>query len=399
MVRKWMSKINARNPSGSSLARSRQSGADTRSTTASFAPTQSSRNSSSRSALTPSSTTSSVTLPLNAQSEAESLQRSITAMRQIISNAERRLELLHSPRTPLLEPGRPVARIQTGDIPSLRLSNTASVASSRTINSRASTASSRSPSPTRSTSSNISSSSSSSDSDSPPTSPLSPLSPVQTSRLPPTTTRRTNTTTASSPAPTSTGAHTRPSIPSLSSLPQDTITFQVPTPPSTPGPSTPCPVPRCTKPHVRRLSLSSECPICYTGGPPSSQPASELTWCTSSCGRTVHKSCFDDWAAQCRSSHRAPNCPVCRADWARSCGCGGRSSCAVVHVERKDEDVACPICREGMERGEELEWCKDGCGKSVHKACMDTWEEHCLESRMVASCTMCRAEWSSECSC
>ena len=94
------------------------------------------------------------------------------------------------------------------------------------------------------------------------------------------------------------------------------------------------------------------------------------------------------------------NCPVCRADWTESCACGGQSNCDAVHVARKFIEVSCPVCKEDMkESGEGTSWCKDGCGQSVHKDCMDTWKAYCVTNGKVVSCTMCRAAWTSECEC
>jgi hypothetical protein len=165
-----------------------------------------------------------------------------------------------------------------------------------------------------------------------------------------------------------------------------------------PGPASP--TPRCTRSHASRRSLGDECPICYEGEPLSTFPASALTWCTSSCGRAVHTTCFTAWAEQSVLSGWKLNCPVCRADWTESCACGGRSNCDVVHVARKGMEVPCPVCKEDMKGSSEgTSWCKDGCGQSVHKECMDTWKTHCLTNRKAVSCTMCRAVWTSECEC
>jgi hypothetical protein len=160
------------------------------------------------------------------------------------------------------------------------------------------------------------------------------------------------------------------------------------------------PTTRCTRSHAGRRSLGDECPICYEGEPLSTFPASALTWCTSSCGRAVHTTCFTAWAEQSVLSGWKLNCPVCRADWTESCACGGRSKCDAVHVAKKGMEVPCPVCKEDMKRsGEGTSWCKDGCGQSVHKECMDTWKAYCLTNRNAVSCTMCRAVWTSECEC
>lgn len=181
-------------------------------------------------------------------------------------------------------------------------------------------------------------------------------------------------------------------------LPQSIARSEDPVLPAAARTTAPNNVQGCNSTHARRKTLTDDCPICYIG-PLSSHPASELVWCTSTCGRSVHRSCFDDWQAQRLADGQALYCPVCRADWDKSCACGGRSSCSTVHKQRHATTESCPICKDDMSDEEELEWCKDGCGHNVHKQCQDAWANQCAESDRGANCTMCRTEWSVECGC
>ncbi|KAF1944953.1 hypothetical protein EJ02DRAFT_463788 [Clathrospora elynae] len=150
---------------------------------------------------------------------------------------------------------------------------------------------------------------------------------------------------------------------------------------------------RCTSTHVRRLPLNEECPICNEEGLLLECDASALVWCRSSCGRTVHKSCFDDWRAQCLIDGRSLKCAVCREAWDEGCECEG---CMVRHVRRREVEGECGVCLEGMldEDGNDLYWCKHGCGKSVHQECLDTWTAECVANGRAATCVSCRASWS-----
>ena len=57
---------------------------------------------------------------------------------------------------------------------------------------------------------------------------------------------------------------------------------------------------------------------------------------------------------------------------------GHLEHCTVRHVTRRPIDKNCPICCDPMPRHRlsELVWCKGQCGRSVHKACFETWREH-----------------------
>lgn len=174
------------------------------------------------------------------------------------------------------------------------------------------------------------------------------------------------------------------------------------TEPLTSLPSPPQPQP-CARPHVRRILLSDPCPICHEGGPLSSCLATDIVWCKSSCGRPVHKSCFEIWRTQREQDGQTPTCVICRADWDDECDCQGCH-----HVPRRSGDTACAICLDALVMssgaGSEAEeegtvWCKDGCGQSVHKICFEIWREHCADAGRDATCVLCRATWNTDCSC
>lgn len=390
MVQKWTALINARSIELEAAAQRSRTG--TRSTTALATAQPFHVTSSNRSRRSPSVTTLS-TMALSAQSEAESLQRSIDALYEQIQPAQRRRDCLLAPGSPRMEPSRSLARVQTDDVPSLRLLSTSSdTSSASSMRNRHSNSSTRTTSPAQSTSSRHSTTSTSSSYPSPPPSPT----PGPFRRAQPTTLSSTSIATSQTDSST-------PLTRGLNVARQGSASSQATPAAPQPGPSQTSPesIPRCSTTHVRRIPVSDECPICYSDEPLSSHPAADLVWCTSSCGRTVHKSCFEKWAAQCEESYLEATCPICRADWAESCACGGRSTCSTVHVERRPRTMSCPICAEDMSRDDEreLQWCKDGCGQNVHRECMDAWGAHCVANASNASCTMCRAEWSSACSC
>lgn len=201
-----------------------------------------------------------------------------------------------------------------------------------------------------------------------------------------------------------------PTTPLMLSMPLTPPTLSTPpslsTPPtlSTPAPPTQPTSPQvrhCERTHVRRLPLDEECPICYDDVPLSSCAPGEVVWCRSSCGRSVHASCFEDWRAQC--ADRTLICMVCRELWDEECECEG---CTVAHVQRRDVvEEMCSICREelcpveGEEEPAALSWCKSGCGRSVHQECFDSWREACTGRGAAATCTDCRAVWIDECEC
>jgi hypothetical protein len=166
----------------------------------------------------------------------------------------------------------------------------------------------------------------------------------------------------------------------------------------------PRPTPQpCTGPHARRLPFDEECPICQEGDALSECEASEVVWCRSGCGRSVHKTCLENWRAQCVTNRRRLTCALCRSDWDEHSGC---NPCDAVHARRRPVEGDCAICCEGLvEEGstaaseEGLVWCKSSCGQSVYRECFDSWMRHCVDSGRAATCVSCRASWCEECEC
>jgi hypothetical protein len=75
-----------------------------------------------------------------------------------------------------------------------------------------------------------------------------------------------------------------------------------PTPPNTAVSTSPrrllsslrqTPTPTCTINHAARRPQDEECPICTENL--SDTPSEKLVWCKGSCGRNVHKRCFEMW--------------------------------------------------------------------------------------------------------
>ena len=58
-------------------------------------------------------------------------------------------------------------------------------------------------------------------------------------------------------------------------------------------------------------------------------------------------------------------------------------------IIKKDINDLCPICLDDLENGEELDYCKFSCGKSIHKNCYFMW---CKTKQ--DTCVYCRAKWS-----
>jgi hypothetical protein len=196
------------------------------------------------------------------------------------------------------------------------------------------------------------------------------------------------------------------------SLSAPTVTRASPSPPRTPtsNPSSPSlpgvgvsnvppdlgprhsPQRRCASNHVRRLPLDGICPICHDEGLLSECDASELVWCRSTCGRTIHKACMSNWVAQCAADGRGLTCSVCRGRWDDACDCEG-----CFHVRRQPVTGECAVCLEELDGATSMDsfaWCKDGCGKSVHGECFDTWRAHCVASERDLMCVSCQTPWS-----
>lgn len=97
----------------------------------------------------------------------------------------------------------------------------------------------------------------------------------------------------------------------LSSRP---ICKEPPTPPNTavstsPRHITPNPykttAPTCTIKHATRRPQTEECPICTESL--LDIPVEELVWCKGSCGRNIHRDCFELWK---QYSERVVRCVI-----------------------------------------------------------------------------------------
>jgi len=75
---------------------------------------------------------------------------------------------------------------------------------------------------------------------------------------------------------------------------------------------------------------------------------------------------------------------------------GARSS-PPLHMTTRPAGEPCPICYEAMtaEENEEgaLDWCRLGCGKSVHRSCLRVWSDHQASISKPLSCPFCRCGW------
>ena len=60
-------------------------------------------------------------------------------------------------------------------------------------------------------------------------------------------------------------------------------------------------------------------------------------------------------------------------------------------IKKQIKDNNCPICIEELKENETLDYCKFGCGKSIHKECFNIWsrKREANEKR----CVYCRTEW------
>jgi hypothetical protein len=288
--------------------------------------------------------------PVREQSETRTLQDSIAAMQETIRIAQRRLEVLQD----MSLATSAVTRVSATDISTLPPSRPA----------------------TQSTT----------------------VLPTQTSIVP-----------VSSPVPSN--AQTTRRDQAASSAPQVPSPTQSPAMPSTstiPAIVRTESTERCIPTHVHRLPFDEECSICYEDKFLSDCDPADLVWCRSGCGRTVHKSCFDEWRNQLAisSPSRQLQCMICRAPWAEDCDC--TEGCTTTHARRRIVDGECSICRIDLKESENeqgdltshaLSWCKAGCGRSVHTECFAGWKESCVRSGRATRCTDCRALWVDGCEC
>jgi hypothetical protein len=58
-------------------------------------------------------------------------------------------------------------------------------------------------------------------------------------------------------------------------------------------------------------------------------------------------------------------------------------------ITQKDTDDLCPICLDDLENGDELDFCKYSCGKSIHVKCFSMW----CKVRPEQNCVFCKHSW------
>lgn len=75
----------------------------------------------------------------------------------------------------------------------------------------------------------------------------------------------------------------------------------------------------CFRTHVYRRTLDEECAICQGDALMSTVPLSQLAWCKSTCGRSVHRECFALWQHECWLDDRDASCIYCRSRWEEEC--------------------------------------------------------------------------------
>jgi E3 ubiquitin-protein ligase ZSWIM2 len=58
------------------------------------------------------------------------------------------------------------------------------------------------------------------------------------------------------------------------------------------------------------------------------------------------------------------------------------------------EEDSCPICMEAMLHcGQALDWCRAGCGNSLHEECLRVWAQHKRSTGEDNTCPLCRCKW------
>jgi hypothetical protein len=150
-----------------------------------------------------------------------------------------------------------------------------------------------------------------------------------------------------------------------------------------------------TRSHIRQRAIDEECPICMQDF----LSDDLIMWCKTGCGWNVHQNCFEKWQIQCVADGRSTTCTLCRAAWEDQNAVKVRESCTRTHVRRLDIDDECPICQEDYRADDSLVWCKDGCGRTVHRDCFQEWQAHLDNSETSATCAFCRKVWASDCEC
>ena len=58
------------------------------------------------------------------------------------------------------------------------------------------------------------------------------------------------------------------------------------------------------------------------------------------------------------------------------------------------DDDSCPICMESLLNcGQALDWCRGGCGNSLHEECLRVWAQHKRSTGEDNTCPLCRCKW------
>jgi len=77
--------------------------------------------------------------------------------------------------------------------------------------------------------------------------------------------------------------------------------------------------------------------------------------------------------------------------------------CTRAHARRLPVDEECSVCyRDELMSScarDRLVWCKNGCGRSVHKVCFLVWMRECVLHERAVTCVYCRRGWVDRCGC
>lgn len=52
-------------------------------------------------------------------------------------------------------------------------------------------------------------------------------------------------------------------------------------------------------------------------------------------------------------------------------------------------DDICPVCLDDLDKTNTLDYCRYGCGKSIHKKCFNIW----CKAKPTKTCLFCRQLW------
>lgn len=63
-------------------------------------------------------------------------------------------------------------------------------------------------------------------------------------------------------------------------------------------------------------------------------------------------------------------------------------NCTKIIAKNKRDDDVCPICLDELNNGNDLDYCKYSCGKSIHSDCYNMWT---MKHKKI--CVFCRTDW------